>query len=260
MLALNIDVGLQGRYTFENSGALGIDTSPTASYPGTVSGTTASVNGTRDNVASFDGNDNIQITGRFGDPANVTLAAWVNLSVADIGGSEVISIGGRMGLRVDESTGGRGIGGFWHDGAVFQQIGSGQFIAGTGWHHVAFTFDDTNNTATVYLDGVAAATTSTTVTNAWGSSGTSRIGAHNLLTNTNYDFTGLMDDVRVYNRALNATEIATLSNDLNMRDFDTVAITINAVNDAPVNIIPSNRFTPLNTPVTFPVLAVMQFK
>ena len=35
-------------------------------------------------------------------------------------------------------------------------------LAGTGWHHVAFTFDNTGDRATLYLDGSAVAATSTT--------------------------------------------------------------------------------------------------
>ena len=43
----------------------------------------------------------------------------------------------------------------------------------------------------------------------------------------------IVAEALIYNRALSASEIATLASDLTMTDADTVAITIAAVNDAP---------------------------
>ena len=60
---------------------------------------------------------------------------------------------------------------------------------------------------------------------------TTLIGRH--VSNSNYDFNGLIDDARIYTRALSADEIAALATDQTVTT-DSVAITVNPVNDAPV--------------------------
>ena len=73
-------------------------------------------------------------------------------------------------------------------------------IAGQ-WQHVAATFDGT--TARYYIDGAEVA--SRTVSGSVGSSNTWRIGAYGAHPGGFFD--GLIDDVRIYNRALTASEI-----------------------------------------------------
>ena len=63
------------------------------------------------------------------------------------------------------------------------------------------------------------------------------IGAHGF-NNTNFDYEGLIDDARVFSRALSAAEIADLANESSGSSDqstvnDSVAITVNAVNDGP---------------------------
>ena len=75
-------------------------------------------------------------------------------------------------------------------------------IADTNWHHVAVTFTDSTNTLQIYVDG-ALATTATTALEADGAGHVVTLG--NLL--GSYPFSGLLDDVRIYNRALTLAEI-----------------------------------------------------
>ncbi|MFI3186795.1 MAG: DUF4347 domain-containing protein [Methylococcaceae bacterium] len=103
LLSLDIDTGLVGRYDFENTGALGTDTSPAAGYAGTVSGATAVNDGTRGNVISMAGASYVQTAGHFGNPANVTLSAWINLTSADTTAADVISLGDSVVLRLDNA-------------------------------------------------------------------------------------------------------------------------------------------------------------
>jgi trimeric autotransporter adhesin len=230
LLSLDIDTGLLGRYAFENTGALGTDTSPAAGYPGTVSGSTAVSDGTRGNVISMTGAGYVQTTGHFGNPANVTLAAWVNLAAPDSQAAEVISLGDSVVLRLDEAG---QLKGFFYTGTTWTYTNYSVTLAGTGWHHAAYTFNDAGNTATLYLDGTAVASTSTTNSISYTLGANSFIGKHGN-GETIEDFNGKIDEARVYNRALTSTEIATLASDLTMTDTDTVAITVTAVNDAPV--------------------------
>ncbi len=87
------------------------------------------------------------------------------------------------------------------------------------WKLVTFTYEkgSTSSVATVYIDGVEVANSgnNTTLTNsilgvATQSSTTGFIGRTQWNNTDNPDYVGLMDDVRIYNRAITADEIATL--------------------------------------------------
>ncbi len=232
LVSLNIDSSLKGRYTFDNSGDLGNDSSPVGAYDGTVSGASSVNDATRGNVLSFDGNDYVQIAGHYGNPANVTLAAWVNLTAQDTNGADVISLGDSVVLRLDDIIHGTTLS--WSQGGgIWNYADTNIDLAGTGWHHVAASFDDTNNTVTVYIDGTAMATAATTSSISYTLGANSFIGKHGN-GETTFDFNGKIDDARVYNRALSATEIASLADDLSLTDTDTVGITVTAVNELPI--------------------------
>jgi hypothetical protein len=72
------------------------------------------------------------------------------------------------------------------------------------WSHVAVTYDGANQR--LYVNGVQVASRAQTGSMALGN-GPLRIGGNGSWA-TEF-FQGLIDDVRVYNRALTATEIAT---------------------------------------------------
>ncbi|WP_160167686.1 DUF4347 domain-containing protein [Methylomonas sp. MK1] len=236
LLGLDIDTGLLGRYAFENTGTLGTDSSPAAGYAGSVINGIAVSDATRGTVLSLAGDGYVQTTGLYGQPSSVTLAAWVNLTSADTGGAEVISLGDNVLLRLD--AGGK-IKGSYVDSGTFRFTETATTLAGTGWHHVAYTIDSAAHTQTVYIDGVAVASTAYTTSIAYSQGSNSFIGKHGN-GGTTYDFNGKIDDARVYNRALTTAEIATLAKDLTLTDTDTVAITVAAVNDAPNDLYSIN--------------------
>ena len=229
--ALNISVDQQGYYTFDDTGALGTDDSGNGNT-GTVVGAVAVNDAERGDVLSLDGaaRDYVQIGGRYGDAANVTLAGWVNLTSIDTGGAELISLGDSIGIRLDGS--GMGVYGFYFDGTTWQDLTTSQNVEGTGWHHIAYTFDDTNNVHKVYIDGVEVASAAAASSISYTLGSDSFIGRHGD-GHTDEDLTGLVDDIRIYNRALTLAEIQSLALDPAV-DSDDVAITVNAVNDAPV--------------------------
>ncbi|MBK8278313.1 MAG: DUF4347 domain-containing protein [Nitrospira sp.] len=234
LVSLDIDANLQARYTFEDTAN---DVAPGTAQNGTLGGDATYVtDGTRGQVLSLDGvDDYVQIAGRFGDPTNVTLAAWVNLTSADSLGSHVISLGDSVLLTVDEPSVGNGVSGVYYNGSTWVKLATGQFIAGTGWHHIAYIFDDTNNTNTLYIDGAAVATATASTSISYTQGANSFIGKHGN-GQTAFDFNGRIDDARVYNRALTASEVASLAADLSLTDTDTVAIAVTAVNDAPTDL------------------------
>ena len=76
---------------------------------------------------------------------------------------------------------------------------------GTGWHHVVMVLDS-NGIPSAYLDGVSVGSYTGTVATSMGSA-TTTIGSG---TNTTRNFTGYVDDVRLYSRALPLADILTI--------------------------------------------------
>ncbi|MDP2934112.1 MAG: LamG domain-containing protein, partial [bacterium] len=90
--------------------------------------------------------------------------------------------------------------GFWNNNAD-----SGQSISLNSWHHLAFIFDG-NTTVTFIIDN-GAPITKTVAQQPDTVLSSARIGS---LLNSGYYYDGLIDDVRIYNRALSAAEIQNL--------------------------------------------------
>ena len=78
------------------------------------------------------------------------------------------------------------------------------------WYHIAVTADVGSDTYLIYVDGTAKSTTgSTTISNAFSSTASVNIGSQK--DGTDDLFTGTIEDVRVYNRALSAAEVEILA-------------------------------------------------
>ena len=82
------------------------------------------------------------------------------------------------------------------------------------WHHVAGIFDRSGSTMELFVDGVFKS--SSTITSAGSGSAVAYKGLHIGAYNSgNMMLTGTLDDVRIYNRALSATEVQMLYNAAN---------------------------------------------
>ncbi len=244
----DLQADLLGYYEFTQTSPLGSDSSSAGGNDGTPSGPGAAP----DPHAVFDGDrnsdvlvldgvdDNVQIAGRFGTSTDVTLAAWVN--VAAVNNQEVISIGSSIALRLNDVNNGAGVTGFYHDGSAWNHTDSLQFIGGDGWHHVAFTFDDVTDTQVIYIDGVALGTTGYTGSINWAHQPNTTIGSH--ANGSSYWLSGMLDDARIYDRALSAGEIQALASD-QFSDTEAVSITVDPDNDPPTvaNTIPNQTAT-----------------
>jgi hypothetical protein len=144
-----------------------------------------------------------------GAPKNVSLAGWARLTTADSGGAELVSLGDYFAIRLDQGTTSRA---FFYNGSTWVFLTANQTFAGQGWHHFAAVFNDDQNTCKLYVDGAEVVSVNTTVTIPYTGLGTKTvIGAHGN-GGTTWDFTGRVDDVRVYNRAICPTEVQTLFN------------------------------------------------
>ncbi|MBI4135331.1 LamG domain-containing protein [Candidatus Uhrbacteria bacterium] len=217
--------GLVGYWTFD-----GPDLSFTTNLATDVSGngnngrltnmstSTAPTIGRLGQALNFDGsNDYVSVGDSNGlSPTNITLSAWVKSANVWSGvGSGFVSK--RVGFQNNDEYNLF----YWNvgtNGAGFYSRIGGQSSAGTyayyivtpatsDWIHIASTFDGT--TIRIYYNGVAAGTTGSPPSGISNGSASLNIGALNSGTS---HFTGPIDEVRIYNRALSASEITRLYN------------------------------------------------
>ncbi|MFO1321692.1 MAG: DUF4347 domain-containing protein [Burkholderiales bacterium] len=227
-VATSLAADLQAWYTFDAGTAA--DSAAGTAQDGTLLGdATTSTDAARGTVLSLDGSgDGVQIASTFGASTDITIGGWVNLLNASTR-SEFISLGDRVGIALDDT--GNGVKAYIQNGAsTWNDISTGRYLEGTGWHHLMYVVDDTNDTHTLYIDGVVAGTESTADSIDWTGATTAFLGRD---PSGSYCTQGYLDDVRVFNRALNADEVAALAADHALTDTDSVAISIAAVNDAP---------------------------
>lgn len=227
----SLSAELAARYTFD-TGSVADSAAGTAQNGSFVGDATTTTDATRGTVLALDGaGDSAQIASVFGSPSNITVGGWVNLYTAASRG-EMISLDDRVHIALDES--GIGVKGSIQTGAAsWNDLESGRFIAGDGWHHVMFVVDDANDVNTLYIDGIAVASETNTSSVYWTGATTTYLGQHP--GNTAY-LHGLLDDMLVYTRALSADEVAALAAEQRTSDPDTVTLTVNAVNDAPEDL------------------------
>ncbi len=195
----------------EATGTAAIDASPAANN-GTLSGATRVAGRTGSGGAlSFDG-DNDWVTVADSPSLDVTTAltleAWVRPSA--LGGWRSVLMKERAGGLAYSLYADNGVDGSQPAGTIFFGALPDQSVRGTSplalnvWTHLAVTYDGT--TMRLYVNGVLTAAQPQT-----GSVTTTarpfRIGGNGVWSDE--FFSGLIDDVRVYSRALSAAEIQT---------------------------------------------------
>ena len=232
-MSTSLAADLAGHFTFESatiSGSVVADQSTGLSHNGTLNGNANILNDIdRGDVLVLDGaSDFVQIDGLIGAPVDITLSAWINADSIDTFGAVAISLGTSPTLYLDyDGT----LVGFYESGGVNNLLQTEESLIGTGWRHVAVSIDSSNSSMTLYVDGVAVETASTVGSIEYDNSSDTYIGrAGDGL--AGFDFDGMIDDARVYSRALSSAEIAALVTD-NTSSSDSVAITVEAINTAP---------------------------
>jgi Concanavalin A-like lectin/glucanases superfamily len=138
----------------------------------------------------------------------VTIAAWYRATAVDDQGSEILSCGDNYRLRLfadrieaEERTGSGVLG-------RFPCSASSTTLLDGNWHHVAAAIRDQD--ITIYYDGKQAGMCSSGVPIAYDQGPDLWIGRHGN-GGIASDFDGNLDEVRVYDRQLNASDIATLA-------------------------------------------------
>jgi len=196
--------GLVAAYGFEEGSGTTIGDVTGQSNNGVASGTTWSTAGKFGNALVFNGTNAVvtvpnaaalQLT------TAMTLEAWVFPTTAPTGWRAVIdkNVDGYY-LMASTDNGNRpGAGGTWTNGN--KNVFGTSVLPVNTWTHLASTFDGT--TVRLFVNGVQVASLAQTVPLAT-TTATLQIGGDAY---TGENFAGLIDEVRVYNRALSAAEI-----------------------------------------------------
>ena len=196
----------------ETAGAVAADDS-LYGYDGTLVNMDDSdwVPGNTGNALDFDGvNDHVTVDGICAAMAgkDVTVSAWVKAPAVNPATQFIISINtstgdNRLLCGTPAGTATLSLGDTaWHDTTAT--------VIDNTWHHIAYVLEDSSDTITVYVDGSDVLSFGSTIS----------IAATDLLSlGQEYDppmtpgdfYSGLLDDVRIYDRALTESEIATLA-------------------------------------------------
>lgn len=217
------NTGLVGYWSFEDgSGTKAEDFSPTGTNTGTLTNGPTWVDGKIGKALNFDGtNDYVgvgisEIGPNIGSVNAITLSSWVKPTVypGALGRKRAISF-----LLSDGTTG--GLLGFYDGGKI--EVG-GRSTGGDGfqsatvtfpaldeWHLATGVLDFQDDKIYVYLDGVLSATQSVSFANTTYTHGTpTLIDSLGSFSNSSDFFSGSLDEVRIYDYALSASEIAGL--------------------------------------------------
>ncbi|MAT69753.1 MAG: hypothetical protein CMJ58_09535 [Planctomycetaceae bacterium] len=203
--------GLVGWWRFEEgSGSVAADSSG-AGNDGAAVGSLGWSSDAREGTGSLqlNGANHVQVPGMLIEAGDATISGWAKLTSPDSGGSELISVGDALAIRLDESSPANGATVLAYNGSSWQHAETGSFVEGAGWVHFAAVYDHDTYELRFYVDGVLQATETLS-----GPLTLSGVGSHTQLGahgngQTNHDFSGLLDDLRVYNRALSKDEIRT---------------------------------------------------
>ncbi len=203
------DASLVGYWTFdEGAGTLAYDYSgsnATGSWSGTATYTTGKIGSYAGQFSSALGDYiNIPSSTKLRPSGAITVAAWINATNVTSTNADtgiVVGAGMEYGMTRDERNSGRNI-------TIFSYINGGGnalswHLASFGaWQYVAYTYD--GNSWIVYINGtqIGRRFFSQTI----NAPSTIRIGNFG----GSQQFNGLIDDVRIYSRALSAVEIQAL--------------------------------------------------
>jgi len=138
-----------------------------------------------------------------------TMSAWVNGSAAGYEAIARVIDGSSYGFEIDTAPAGTLRARFDTSSLTNQVVSNTQNVKDGAWHHVALTYDASSKAGIVYADGIASSplTITGTLPTTFSETRIAYLGWGNY-------WNGKIDEVRIYNRALSATEILNMYNDL----------------------------------------------
>jgi hypothetical protein len=155
----------------------------------------------------------VDVDGLLGEPASLTLSAWVKLNTIGINGSDIISLGNAAGIRLNDVNNGSSVVGFYYNGTDLNFTSSDVTLSDSDWHMITYTIDNENSEQRVYIDGQQEGSSSTHSDSIdySGQGGDTLLGVQGD-DDPNYNFEGEMREIRAYSRALSEDEISLLYN------------------------------------------------
>lgn len=180
------------------------------SYNGTITGTTL-VSGTSSNARNFNGSSDfiaISSMGTYSKDSSITLAAWVQSNVTDTGTHEILSLTGSANsfvVKIVENnylfraqTGKATVGGDNADDTTT--------VVNGNWYYVVGVFSSSQ--VKLYVNGQLKATTNySNATTSVANSNGWNIGKYIETGTSYYYWKGVVDEARVFNSALSASDI-----------------------------------------------------
>ena len=162
----------------------------------------------------FDGSDDyVAVSGLMGSPEDITISAWAKVDAIDTLGATIVSLGDHVAIIADAEWGTPSYttsAVFYESGDTWPKTNSGESHVGTGWHHFTYTYKDNADEQKIYIDGVFKGESSHSASIEWSGLGLDTYFGKHGNGNADYTFNGKIDEVRIYNRALSASEIKTL--------------------------------------------------
>ena len=158
-------------------------------------------------AGSFDGIDDYgRVNQLIGSPTQYSMSGWCYLVGSDTTGASLISLGDYSGIILRNNNPAVRQVGFRYVGTAWQLTGSQTTTPFNEWHHYVLSVDDTNNSQTLYIDGMYGTTSTWPVNTQWSGRGTQTYFGKHGNGETTVDLSGRIDEVRVFNRAVTAQE------------------------------------------------------
>jgi len=181
------------------------------------------VDGIKGNALDFDGVDDEVILdtslSNFGD-VDYTLMAWIKLSGINSGNTYRVILrqgnhypfgyGFRIGERVNPSSSKLFF--FYGDDDSWEEYTSNTILGDGNWYHVAVTYISSNNAVQLYLNGVAEGGKTLGDLGNQREDSDSGLSIGESYANPGRRFKGIIDEVKIWNRALSAEEISQIYN------------------------------------------------
>lgn len=204
-----LDSGLASYWKFdEGPGGSATDASVNGNT-GTLTNGPTWTTGRIGGAVSFDGtNQHVVVPHHtsFNQTAAVTVSLWVRFDSLPAGDNIVFEKGFGTGVNYGIDQVGDEIGLYFYNGGWREHITTNADLVTGNWYHVVATYDDAANNVRVFVNGRLAldeAESNTLITN----NHDLFIGSNGVLSES---INGSIDEVRVYNRALPADEVADL--------------------------------------------------